>query len=527
MKAALLIAALTLCWLLWPLPRSHDWDIAVDAGRLAAKRAYLDALAASPAPNAGAPLNLVLIVADDLSRHDLSAYGHTPARTPAIDALAARGVRFLDAAAADPVCSPARAALLTGRHAQRFGFDSQPMQRYPRNRLEFLAFRHLIDTDAMTPIRASTYPPPTALLQQGLPVSETTVAEMAQALGYATGLFGKWHLGYGADNGPDAFGFARQYGFDEAFTLYAPDGAADIVEHRHAQFWERHIRDQGRTGPSAITRDGVEIAEDRYLTDAIADEAIAFIEASADAGTPFLAYVPFNAPHTPFQARREDFDAVTGARDHNERTYLAMIRRLDHAVGRIARTLDARGLTERTLVVFTSDNGGADYTGATDNGPLRAGKFTQFEGGLAVPLIVAGPGWPTGAVRDDPVSHLDLLPTIAAQLGVTTPADLDGVDLRAAPDADRPLFWRTDFSLAVRVGAWKLLRDRRDPQSLRLYDLATDPGEVTNLATREPQRAARLQALLDHWEAGLQAPAWPRVMNYRHCRDGDCMDFAI
>ena len=520
------IVAVGLVFLLSPFPEDSRWAVESSAEALAVREAHLTRVA-DTAWASRDRLNVVLIVADDLSRHDVGAYGHTPAHTPNIDALAARGVRFLDASSADPVCSPSRASLLTGRYAQRFGFDSQPMQRYPRNRLEYLGFRYLIDTDAMTPQRSDAYPGAADIARQGLPPSEVTLADTLAAAGWRTGLFGKWHLGYAEENGPDRFGFQHQFGFDEAFTLYVPEDAPDVVEHRHELFWEAHIWDQGRRGPSAITRDGVPVAEARYLTDAITDEALAFIEARADAGEPFFAYLPYSAPHTPFQARREDYDAIDPAFGHVERTYLAMIRRLDHAVGRIEATLAARGLTERTLVILTSDNGGAHYTGGTDNGPLRAGKFTQFEGGVAVPLVIAGPQWPEGGVHAPAVSHLDLVPTVLAQLGLPAARALDGFDLRTSAPEQRRLYWRTDFSRAIRDGDWKLLQDRRDAASTRLYELASDAGEQRDLATQRPAVVQRLLRALDAWEAELPPAAWPRVMDYTDCSEGECRDFAI
>ena len=165
----------------------------------------------------------------------------------------------------------------------------------------------------------------------------------------------------------------------EAFSLYAEPMAPDMVEHHHDLFWERHIWNMGRTGPSAITRNGVPVEENRYLTDAILEETLTFIDDALARDRPFFAYVPFNAPHTPFQAPREDYDAISGIEDHNQRVYLAMIRRLDRAVGQLVSHLAQSGVLEDTLLVFTSDNGGAAYTGATDNGPLRAGKFTQLD----------------------------------------------------------------------------------------------------------------------------------------------------
>ena len=178
-----MIVAAALAMLFSPFSEDARWDLAPAPDALEMRDAYLARIARGEDTAGGPRVNVVLIVADDLSRHDVGAYGHTPAHTPNIDALAARGVRFLDASSADPVCSPARASLLTGRYAQRFGFDSQPMQRYPRNRLEYLGFRYLIDTDAMTPLRSDSYPSADAIARQGLPQSEVTLADTLAAAG--------------------------------------------------------------------------------------------------------------------------------------------------------------------------------------------------------------------------------------------------------------------------------------------------------------------------------------------------------
>ena len=271
----------------------------------------------------------------------------------------------------------------------------------------------------------------------------------------------------------------------------------------------------GRSGPSAITRNRQIVAESRYLTDAIAEEARDFINEALEAGEPFFAYLPFSAPHTPFQARQDDFDATSGNLDHNTRVYAAMISRLDTVVGALIGHLEKRGALDNTIVIFTSDNGGAAYTGATDNGPLRAGKFTQFEGGLAVPLLIR---WPDGIGQTEErlVILSDLFATLLEELSVPLPQDrvFDSAALQSTA-ADRHLFWRSDFNLAVRWRNWKLLRNTRSGL-IQLYDLDTDPGEQANLANANPELVKSLLAALNAWEQELEDPRWPRVMDYLH-----------
>jgi len=511
--------------LLWPMPHDARWNIVPDAALLAGKTAYLAALPDTPA---APPTNVLLIVADDLGRYDVGYHDPRITVTPAIDALAASGRVFTHAYATAAICAPSRAALLTGRIQNRFGFESQPMQRYVRNRGEYLAFRYLVDTDAMQPLLTDSYPDAVQKAMQGLPASEITLPEIFHRLGYATAILGKWHLGYGDTNHPLRFGFDTQYGFMEAFSLYAPENDPQIVEHHHDLFWERHIWQMGRSGPSAITRNGVAVTESRYLTDAILDETIRFIDGARTAGRPFFAYVPFSAPHTPFQARQEDYAALSSVTDQNRRVYLAMIRRLDHAVGELVEHLRSTGTLDDTLIVFTSDNGGAAYTGATDNGPLRGGKFTQFEGGLAVPLVLAGPGIAPGQV-ERPVLLTDLFATLLGRLGQPLPVDrpLDTLDLLHDDGGDgRHLYWRSDFNRALHAGRWKLIEDRRSGIVL-LYDLKADPGEHANLAGSQPDRVAGLMAELDRWETGLADPSWPRVMNYLYEDEDGALWFAI
>ncbi len=532
-KIIWLVAVLTittLSFLLWPVTKSDDWNIVTDEQALSYKQNYLRSIEQSSA-SAEQP-NVLLIVADDLGKHDISLYGHSPLTTPNIDHLGQHGLTFADAYATAAICAPSRAGLLTGRYQNRFGFETQPMQRYIRNELEYLVFRHLIETNEMRPIHYPNYPTADNYAKQGLPNSEITVGEIFQARGYDTALIGKWHLGYGDDNHPLDFGFDYHYGFLEAFSLYAAEDNSKIVNHHHDLFWEKHIWSQQRHGPSAIQRDGKEIVETRYITDAIVDEAKTFIAAAQKNDKPFFAYLPFSAPHTPFQARKEDYDSLAHISDTNQRVYLAMIRRLDWAVGELTKYLENTGLAENTLIIFASDNGGAAYTKATDNGPLRDGKFTQFEGGLAIPMMMYWPGKIAPARVTAPVMLTDVLPTLNQLLGLPLPSDriIDGQDLlqaqRETALTQRPLFWRSDFNRAVRFQQWKFLHNKKS-NSCHLFDLSKDIGEQHNVAQQHPEIVTQLMALLNEWESELQPAKWPRVMDYLTDGEGEGLWFAI
>jgi arylsulfatase A-like enzyme len=527
---AAIMTITALGFLLWPVKKSVSWNIGTDQQALRYKQDYLQSIRELGDDTIGP--NVLLIVADDLGRHDVSLYGDSPLETPHIDKLGRNGLVFADAYATAAICAPSRAGLLTGRYQNRFGFESQPMQRYIRNEFEYLVFSYLIDTDEMRPIRSPDYPTPDNYAKQGLPISEITLGEIFQARGYDTALIGKWHLGYGEDNHPLNFGFDHHFGFLEAFSLYAPEDDPAIVNHHHDLFWEKHIWRQRRRGPSAIQRDGDVIDESRYLTDAIVEEAQAFIASAQQKRKPFFAYLPFSAPHTPFQARRGDYDSLADVSDENQRVYLAMIRRLDWAVGELTRYLEQAGLADNTLIVFTSDNGGAAYTKATSNGPLRDGKFTQFEGGLAIPMMMYWPGRIVPERVSAPVMLTDVLPTLNNLLGLPLPADriIDGQDLlqprREATLAQRPLFWRSDFNRAARFEQWKLLHNKKT-NSIHLFDLSNDIGERRNVAQQHPEIVKQLMALLDAWESELEPAKWPRVMDYFTDDEGEGLWFAI
>ncbi len=516
----LIPVGVVLAWLLWP-QRDPQFVITFDQTKTQVAKAFL----AEPAPASSGP-NIVLIVADDLGKHDTALYGEGPLATPALSQLAAEGVIFSDGYITSPVCSPSRAALMTGRYQQRFGFELVIHDRYPRNRMEWLVAKYFFSAHGWNALDRMIAPPAADVLRQGLPPSELTLAELLKKHGYATGIFGKWHLGFSAETIPERRGFDYQYGFYDAFSLYKDPDAEDVVNARGSYFADRYQWFKGRHDNCAIRRNGVEIDESVYLTQKIADETIAWIKAQKK---PYFAYVPFNAPHAPLQAERAYYDQFAHIPDETRRVYLAMIASLDAAIGRILQAVD-----DDTLVIFLSDNGGAAYTGATTNAPLKGGKFTNFEGGLNVPFVMRWPrgGVPKGVVYKEPVSSLDAFMTIAGAANVVLPVDrpYDGVDLWPYLRGEQPgaphasLFWRADGHRAVRAGQYKLISDKRTGAHA-LYDVVADKNETTKL--NDPMRAEQLERALSQWETQMVNPAWPNVMEFHFSDDGQAFIFPL
>ncbi len=565
---ALVTAAAILAWLLWPLS-SRQWAIEDDDEALRLKDEYLDAqrsysgrFRSRGAASASPPPRIVLIVADDLALTDLSRYNRdTAAATPAIDSIGADGATFTAAHATTSICAPSRAALLTGRYQQRYGFELQPHDRYARNRLEYLAFRYAIDTDHMMPFAPGPIPTGEAIARQGLPPGEVTLAELLGARGYRTAAYGKWHLGLEEPYGPLARGFDEHYGFYEAYSLYAPVDDPEVVDTPIDDFSDRHMWSTGRNGRAAIVHNDEVVEEDGYLTFRFAELAADYIEAHAE--DPFFLYLPFSAPHTPLQAPQRYYDRFDAIDDPVRRTYAAMIAAFDDAVATVLDAIDDAGIAGETIVIFTSDNGGASYLGVTDNDPFAGGKFTTFQGGIAVPLMIRYPDViEPGSVYAEPVSLLDVFATVdaattpgrdaaaesaggagAAGAGPSgaTAADavappgraerlaLDGVDLLPFLTGEaegRPadaLYWRSGYNKAVRRGEWKLIvtTDRSPAVAegsarYELYNLRRDPAERVNVAAANPQVVTDLICRLNGWEGTLAEPLWPPVMHFWH-----------
>lgn len=468
--------------------------------------------------------NIIVILADDLGQTDISLYGNKTINTPNIDRIGKEGVTFTDGYISSPVCSPSRAGLLTGRYQQRFGHEFQPNVRYLKNMAEYYGFKILPRFKPLSPIKSKEVPDVEERLRQGLPPSEITLAELLKKYGYTTGIMGKWHLGAADFAKPCARGFDYQYGFYEAFTMYAPVTDVNITstpvrsDYMDVHQWRAAA---GRTGNCAILRNCCErMEENKYLTDVLTDEAISFINRSKT--NPFFLYLPYNAPHAPLQVPKQYYAQFAHIKDPVKRTYAAMIKSLDDQVGRLLNYVDSLGISENTIIVFLSDNGGAVYNGTTDNAPYRGGKLTNFEGGIRVPFMMKWKGEISpSTVVSQPIISLDIFATIASIIGIDLPSDraFDGVNLlpyirgKNKKEPHEKLFWRSDFNKAIRKGDWKLVVNEYDNTNL-LYNIRDDKTERNNLFLLRKEKADELLRDLDDWENEMIAPLWPRVVNY-------------
>lgn len=439
--------------------RNSDRSGHIVAAGLALAYFVLVSLAPVASAQQRRPPNIVLILADDLGINDLSCYGRGEHQTRALDRLASEGTLFTSAYCAQPICSPSRAALLSGNTPARLHLTN-----YLPGRPDAPSQRLLQPTIAGQ-----------------LPLEEVTLAELLSKAGYATGCFGKWHLG--------GMGFSpREQGFDTAFL--APENSE----------------------PSATEGGKSEFA--------ITEAAENFIEANA--GRPFFCYVPHHNPHIVLRASAQRIAAHKGAFNP---TYAAMLETLDESVGRLLEKVKSLGLEQQTIVIFASDNGGLHVlespdSPSTHNSPYRAGKGFLYEGGIRIPLIVRWPGEISARVCGTPVILTDIMPTLLEFAGIDaakTIGPLDGMSLAALlkkgeEPTDRPLFWHFPHYTnqgsrpagAIRQGDYKLIEHLEDGQ-VELYHLTNDPGETTNLAEREKDLAGQLLLALRNWRASVGA----------------------
>ena len=285
----LLVLLILAAFLFWPI--NTDGTLVKEDQKLAeGKKVFLASKA--PSDSTVKKPNIIILLADDLGKYDVSLYGGKSTPTPQIDSLAASGVTFTDGYASAAICSPSRAGLITGRYQERFGHEYQPGDRYPKNNLEYYAFKYLVNTNNWRLNDKIEYPNDASIATQGLPKSEITFADLAKRQGYATGIIGKWHLGHNKGFFPLDRGFDYHYGFYQAFSLFAPeDNNPDIINHHHKDFTDKMIWGKGRVGIGQIRRDSTIIDEKAYLTEKFAEEAEAFIDKNKS--KPFLMYIPF------------------------------------------------------------------------------------------------------------------------------------------------------------------------------------------------------------------------------------------
>jgi arylsulfatase A-like enzyme len=394
--------------------------------------------------------------------------------------------------------------------------------RYLKNRLEYFVFKHFIKSHPWHPIYMTDVPDKKAILKQGLPPGEILLPEVLKKQGYTTGLIGKWHLGWDTSNLPCEFGFDYQYGFYASHTLFEAENSDGVIDMKiKDDFTDKHIWKGQRNGPHAIYRNCVEIEEHGYLTDRITEESIDYIRNHAD--DPFFLWISYNAPHTPLQAKEIHYNQLAHIKDPVKRVYYAMILSLDEGVGAVMRTLKDLELEENTLVFFLSDNGGAEYTFTTDNGPYKGGKITDFEGGLKVPFFLKWKSHlPENTVYDKPVISMDIFATSANAAGAILPdeREYDGVDLlpyltdSLPSDPHEFLYWQRGFSKAVRSSRWKMLVNE-DASDTVLFDMHNDPFETRMVIHKENHHIIdKLMNAHNHWSETLPAPMWPSLVYY-------------
>ena len=437
----------------------------------------LVAIAALLSSSANAKPNILVILADDLGYGELSCQGFTKQiPTPNIDSIAKNGVRFTSGYVSGPYCSPTRAGFMTGRYQQRFGHEFNPG------------------------------PAEAAVENFGLPLTEKTVGDRLKAAGYATGWFGKSHLGYKPPFHPLKRGFDEYFGFLGGAHSYldaAGDKANPILK-----------------GTEPVNNIG-------YTTEAFGQYAVDFI--AKHKSDPWFCYLPFNAVHAPMESTATYLERFSSIEDKRRRAYCAMESAMDDAIGKVLAQIRANGQEENTLIFFFADNGGPTPSTTSGNGPLRGFKAQTWEGGIRVPFMMQWKGKiPAGKVDDRPVIQLDIHPTALAAAGASAPADakFDGVNLLPYVTGEKSgapheaLYWRFGQQIALRAGDWKIVKGagmagvaggragKADTTGAELYNVTKDIGEKENLAAKNPDKLKELAALWDQWNAGNIEAAW-------------------
>jgi arylsulfatase A-like enzyme len=523
LSAIFLIVVIT--YLLYPL-RSEKFKINWDDELISYKKKFLNKTPENRITHKKP--NIVLIIVDDLGKTDITLYDKGKVHTPNINELGKDGVVFTQAYVTSPVCSPSRASIMTGRYPQRFGFVYQMHEFYVANRLQYYAYKYLIDSHPWLPRGLEKVPDVEMARKQGLPPSEVVLPELLKKEGYQTALIGKWHLGVHKQNHPCNFGFDYQYGFFASHSLYADEKDREIVSYKiDKDFSDSFIWKSQRNGPHGIYRNCELIEEKQYLTDAITRECKNFIKTYAD--TSFFLIASYNAPHTPLQAPVDYVAKFDHVDDPVQRVYYAMIANLDDAIGDLMEYLEELNIEKNTLIFFISDNGGATYTHTTDNAPLKGGKITDFEGGVNVPFIMK---WedhlPSGMHYYQPVSSMDIFGTITSLLDISLPANrvYDGVDLipyvldrSKAGSPHEYLYWYRGNTRAIRSKNYKMIWNEEFNER-SLYDMTNDNIEDVDVLDMNQDIVQDLEDQYIHWTQELMDPLWPPLVYFVY-KDGE------
>lgn len=429
-------------------------------------------------------LNIIMIVADDLGYGDVSFNGSLDINTPNIDRIAKDGIIFTKGYVTHSICAPSRAAILTGRYHQRFGFERNPS--------------------------------PVAEISGGIPRSEFNLAEVLKLSGYKTAAIGKWHLGVGSNYSPNHRGFDYFFGFERGGANYYPEL---LTLNSYSEVTERYGWYKLR-----VTENQKPIEIKSYLTDELSNSAVKFINKHKEES--FFLYLAYNAPHVPMQADPDVYDSIDNIKDPSRRTYAAMVKSLDNGVGKVLDTIEKHNIDENTMVIFLSDNGGPERTNFSDNGILRGSKSSPYEGGIRVPIAIKWPlKYPSGITFDKNISSLDFFATIieAAKIDFSKKDELDGVDLTPCltksdcSALDRFLYFR-DYDKG-----WKVVLG---PHSVKIvsypnsnfikmsnkitetYNLENDPSEKYP-HHKNHQNHIKMTQSYQKWEKDFKGPEYP------------------
>ena len=458
--------------------------------------------------------NIILILADDMGYNDISLHNGGAAdgslKTPHIDSLAEDGIWFYRGYAANATCAPSRASIMTGRYPTRFGFEFTPVPDAGRMVLTWLAEEDDSELKARIDKELAMNLP--AFMEQGMPSEQITIAEVLRDAGYYTAHIGKWHLGHAGGMDPLSQGFVDSLSLGGAY--YLPEDHPEVVNAKFDTSIDKMVWSSGQY--SARFNEGDPFAPDKYVTDYYTDEALKVIEKNKN--RPFFLYLSHWAIHNPLQALRSDVEHMSHMQGHNLQVYSGMIAALDRSVGRVIQKLKELEIYGKTLIIFTSDNGGADYIELEDiNKPYRGWKISFFEGGIRVPYIVS---WPDGISpaqeSNSAVHHFDIFSTIASAAGIESSElnDLDGVNLlpfinkEISTEPHETLFWRSGNHQSVLHKNWKYITSKKE--NFRwLFNTAEDPTEKNNLIEVYPEKAQLLEQLLDKFNSEQADPVVP------------------